>query len=480
MVRRPHGLSLNKQGVAEVDQAPGSQILDASSTRDGDGAVGFVKGFGGLAGIEIGVTRQKQELDLLLVVAGERRAQERTSGSRHVASMSRPHAALLLAILVVLAGARGSSAAEPPFEIDAILSRSGTYAFQGEEGLTALSIIESQTNRTGGINGRPIRFVISDDQSSPAQAVQAADAIIAKHATVLLGPAAVSLCGAIAPLLVNGPVMYCFSPRDPSQSRDVRVLGRDLDARYVGRREEVLPEPRLDEGRVHHLDRCHRPRRRPEHRHGIRRGERGARGDVAHEHFNASDLSLGAQMAKIKGSGAQVLVAWTTGTPFGTVLRNAAEAGLGIPVLTTAGNLSDAEMHAFAAFLPKELYFPATPAFAPDQVPPGPLKRSLESYFAALKAAGAKPENATSLAWDGTLLVIEALRKLGTTATAAQIREYLAGLRGGIGIYGPHDFVAVPQRGLGIGSVVMVRWDGAKGWVAASGLGVSALRRMKG
>jgi branched-chain amino acid transport system substrate-binding protein len=198
---------------------------------------------------------------------------------------------------------------------------------------------------------------------------------------------------------------------------------------------------------------------------------------VAHEHFNASDLSLSAQMAKIKASGANVLVAWTTGTPFGTVLRNAAEAGLGIPVLTTAGNLSDAEMHAFAAFLPKELYFPATPAFAPDQVPPGALKRSLESYFAALKAAGAKPENATSLAWDGTLLIVEALRKLGTNAGAAQIRDYIAGLRGGIGIYGPHDFVAIPQRGLGIGSVVMVRWDAAKGWVAASGLGVSATRQ---
>jgi len=133
-------------------------------------------------------------------------------------------------------------------------------------------------------------------------------------------------------------------------------------------------------------------------------------------------------------------------------------------------------MHAFASVIPKELYFPATPAFAPDQVPPGPLKRALESYFAALKAAGAKPENATSLAWDGTLLIIDALRKLGAAASATQIRDYIGSLRGSVGIYGPHDFVAVPQRGLGIGSVVMVRWDATRGWVAASGLGVSALR----
>jgi branched-chain amino acid transport system substrate-binding protein len=197
---------------------------------------------------------------------------------------------------------------------------------------------------------------------------------------------------------------------------------------------------------------------------------------VAHEHFNPSDLSVSAQMAKIKASGAQVLVAWTTGTPFGTVLRNASEAGLGLPILTTAANLSDAEMHAYAAFAPKELYFPGTPAFAPEAVPPGPTKRALESYFNALKAAGDKPENAISLAWDGTLLVLDALRKIGLSATAAQIREHIASVQGSVGIYGPHDFIAIPQRGLGIGSVVMIRWDPARGWVAASGLGATPLR----
>jgi branched-chain amino acid transport system substrate-binding protein len=197
---------------------------------------------------------------------------------------------------------------------------------------------------------------------------------------------------------------------------------------------------------------------------------------VAHEHFNPSDLSVSAQMAKIKASGAQVLVAWTTGTPFGTVLRNASEAGLGLPILTTAANLSDAEMHAYAAFAPKDLYFPGTPAFAPEAVPPGPTKRALEGYFAALKAAGDKPENAISLAWDGTLLVLDALRKIGLSATAAQIREHIASLQGSVGIYGPHDFIAIPQRGLGIGSVVMIRWDPARGWVAASGLGATPLR----
>jgi branched-chain amino acid transport system substrate-binding protein len=389
--------------------------------------------------------------------------------------MSRFRLGLLFASLVVAAASLASDAAEQPYEINAILSRSGTYAFQGEEGLTALNIIENLTNKAGGINGRPIKFVVTDDQSNPAQAVQAANAIMAKHATVILGPASVSLCSAVAPLLTSGPVMYCFSPGiHPKAGSYTFSSGISTLDTLGAAKKFFLTRGWSKIGFITSTDATGQDA--DQNIESVFGEANGPLTVVSHEHFNASDLSLSAQMAKIKASGAQVLVAWTTGTPFGTVLRNAAEAGLNIPVLTTAGNLSDAEMHAFAAFLPKELYFPATPAFAPDQIPRGPLKRALESYFSALKAAGAKPENATSLAWDGTLMTIDALKKLGLNANATQIRDYIAAVRGSVGIYGPHDYVAVPQRGLGIGSVVMVKWDGKGGWAAASGLGATPLR----
>ncbi len=383
---------------------------------------------------------------------------------------------MLFVALALVASAAGSRAAEPPYEIDAIMSRSGAYAFQGAEGIQALSVIENMTNKAGGINGRPIKFVIWDDQSNPATAVQAANAIIAKHAAVAIGLAATSLCSAVAPLMANGPTLYCFTPGvhpKPGSflfSSGISTLDTLAAAKkyfamrgwtkigFITSTDATGQDADLNIDQVFGGDTS------------------GTMTVAAHEHFNPNDLSVSAQMAKIKASGAQVLVAWTTGTPFGTVLRNASEAGLGLPVLTTAANLSDAEMHAYAAFAPKELYFPGTPAFAPEAVPPGPTKRALESYFAALKAAGAKPENAISLAWDGTLLVLDALRKIGLSATAAQIREHIASVQGNVGIYGPHDFVAIPQRGLGIGSVVMIRWDPARGWVAASGLGATPLR----
>lgn len=383
-------------------------------------------------------------------------------------------AALLLAALTFAAGGRLGVAAEP-FQIDAILSETGTYAFQGQEALRALKIIEERTNKAGGIGGRPIKFVVSDDQSNPAIAVQEANAIIARHASVILGPETTAPCSAVAPLVTNGPVLYCFSPGiHPKPQAYVFSSGiSTLDTLAASKKFFAL-RGWTKIGFITSTDATGQDA--DQNIETVFGSGGGPLTVVDHEHFNPSDVSVDAQMAKIKASGAQVLVAWTTGTPFGTVLRSATQAGLAIPILTTAGNLSDAEMHAYAAYIPKELYIPGTPAFAPDQIAPGPLRNALQEYFDALKADGAKPENATSLAWDGTSLVISAFQRLGLAATATQIRDYIDSLRGGIGIYGPHNFVAIPQRGIGIGSVVMIRWDASRGWVAASGLGVSRMR----
>src|SRR6202020_2789531 len=64
----------------------------------------------------------------------------------------------------------------------------------------------------GGINGQPIAFVIKDDGSNPSVAVQLANAIIALHAPIILGPSIVSTCSAVMPMVKDGPLQYCYAP----------------------------------------------------------------------------------------------------------------------------------------------------------------------------------------------------------------------------------------------------------------------------
>jgi branched-chain amino acid transport system substrate-binding protein len=197
---------------------------------------------------------------------------------------------------------------------------------------------------------------------------------------------------------------------------------------------------------------------------------------VAHEHYNAADVSVAAQIARIKASGAQAMIAWTVGGPLATIFNGMQSTGLDIPVLATPGNMTYAQMKQYASFLPKELYFPGSAAFAPEQLPAGAQKRAVTAYLDAFKAIGIQPDQGHLFVWDPILIVVDALNHLGAAATPDQLRAYIQNYNG-TGVFGTYDFHAVPQRGIGIDSVIMVRWNPERGtWVGVSKAGGVPLR----
>jgi branched-chain amino acid transport system substrate-binding protein len=56
---------------------------------------------------------------------------------------------------------------------------------------------------------------------------------------------------------------------------------------------------------------------------------------VANENFNGSDLSVAAQLTRIRSAGPSVLMLWSTGTPLGTVFRALKEANYSLPVMVS-------------------------------------------------------------------------------------------------------------------------------------------------
>ena len=80
---------------------------------------------------------------------------------------------------------------------------------------------------------------------------------------------------------------------------------------------------------------------------------------IAEAQLNPTDVSASAQIQRLKGANPDVLVAWSTGGPIGTIFKAVHDAGLEVPVATTNGNMTYAQMTQYAAFLPKELYIPA-------------------------------------------------------------------------------------------------------------------------
>lgn len=382
---------------------------------------------------------------------------------------------LTMAAMLVAAPAR--LPADEPYEIDVLLPITGGGAFLGKEDTDSLGVVETLVNKSGGIKGRPIHFKIYDDQTNPQVAVQLANEIIAKNVPVFLGPQLVGGCNAVLPLLKTGPVMYCLSPGLYSDVGSYGFSGniatRDMLAVTVRFYREkgwtkigvLSPTDATGQDGDRSIDAA------------FADPDNHAMSIVAREHFNTSDLSVTAQMSRLKAAGAQAIIAWVTGTALSTTLRGAADAGVDLPIVTSTGNLVYPQLEGQASVIGDNIYFPATPGDALNALPNGPLHTAVANYLDAMKAAGIKPDQGHTLAWDPAWIVVSALRQLGTNATATQVRDYIAGIKGYVGINGVYDFHASPQRGLNATSVIMVRWLKAKDtWVVESQPGGALLK----
>jgi branched-chain amino acid transport system substrate-binding protein len=329
--------------------------------------------------------------------------------------------------------------------------------------------VQEVVNKRGGVDGHPLQFVFADDQSNPQTTVQIATALIAKKVPVILGTASVAGCAATAPLVRNGPVMYCLSPGlHPAPgswafsanvaSDDTMAIGiRYFNLRGFRRLAMIAATDASGQDQERGIDAA---LALPVNREMTL---------VDREHFAPGDLSVAAQIARIKSANPQVLLAQSTGAAIATVLRAVHDAGLDVPVFTTNGNSTYAQMQQYAAFLPKELYFPDQPPLALNAITDPGVRTQIELFQGTLRAMGVKPDGIPSTTWDPGMLVVAGLKKYGVGMTADQFRDYLSNLKDFPGAMGRYNYLEVPQRGLSVQSVIIVRWDAQKDWwVAAS------------
>jgi branched-chain amino acid transport system substrate-binding protein len=350
-----------------------------------------------------------------------------------------------------------------PFEINAILSTTGYLAFVGQGEARSLQVLAGIINKNGGIKGRPVKFNILDMQSSPQTALQIANDLVTKRVAAFIGPDTTGSCNAVQPIAAGGgPVAYCLSPGiiPPAHSYvfSAQVRGDDLlvdSIRYFKQRgwNRVALITTTDATGQAVTQAYQNALALPDFRNMQ---------SVALEHFNGTDLTANAQIARIKAAGPQVLIAWAAGTPFGTLLRNIHDEALDLPVLSAAINANAVQLKQYSGFLPALLLFPSNEGTVLGDTPPGPARDAQNIYFGAYRDAGFKPEGIDAIPWDAATLLVSAYRQLGTDATPAQIRDWILGQRNWPGVYGTYNFTDGSQRGLGEMNALMFAWDPVK------------------
>ena len=383
-------------------------------------------------------------------------------------------AALAVTLALASIPVAQTRAAEEPFRIDAILSQTGPAAFLGATETKSLAILEGVLNKQGGINGRPIHFVVSDDGSAPPAAVAIFNSLVARKPAAFIGTGFTATCNALQPMVKDhGPVMYCLSPALTPVPGGygfagsvwtyylARVMLRYYRERHWNRLALITS---TDASGSEFNDAFNYALGLPENKRLTL---------VDSERFNVADVSVAAQMAKIKAARPDTLVTWTAGSGFGVLLHGIQDGGIALPISACNCNMINAQLAQYKSVMPKELYFPGVRPIVQGAVAQGPVRDAQNVFFAAMKAAGIdKPDMATILPWDPALLIVDAYKHVGLNATADQLRDYLIHLHGFAGINGIYDFRDNSNRGIGEKNAEMTRYDPANGvFVAVSKAG---------
>lgn len=372
--------------------------------------------------------------------------------------LSRSTVAACAALLLLVAPGAGAFAQPAPYTIDVVMNLTGSNAFIGSVYSGALRVLEGYVNAHGGINGTPLKFNFLDDQTNPQISVQLASQVIAKHPAVFLGGSQTATCAAVAALVKTGPVDYCISPGffpEPggyafASSASLHYI-TDSDIRFArlsGYHRLAVLDPTDATGQS--SDRAvAQIMTLPEYR---------DMQIVSQQSFNPTDISVAAQAQRIKDAHADVVLCFAGGTAFGTVLRGLNDAGVGLPVISSSANINPAQLDQYHSFLPPALYFNGLIYDAPEQLPRS-SRAAVDAFLDAFKGSGQTITPGTGIAWDPGWIVVSALRKLGTGATAQQLREYLLNLHDFNGAMGTYDFRIGDQHGLTDNSVIQVRWN---------------------
>lgn len=359
-----------------------------------------------------------------------------------------------------------------PVVFHAIISETGSAAFLGSREAKALQALANQVNASGGIDGHPMRVDISDNQSTPATAVQLASPLVAQGVPFLLNGSVVAVDKAVDALATsNGPFIYDLSPgTHPKAGSMIFSAGistaSDAQAYLTFLKSKGLTNVAIinstDGSGVDGYNQFSNV---------LKKSSFSSIHVVDHETFDPTAVSTTTQMSKIKAANPQALIIWTTGTPLGVVLKAMSSLGMdSIPTVTTDGNAAYAELTKFSSLLPKTLYFPTGPLYVPPSQLTGGVQQAVSKFDQSVQAAGGHGGDPWGLSYDPALLLVGALKKLGVNATAKQILGYMQGLQGVPGVYGTYNTSQSNHRGIGVNSIYMSVWNGS-GFQPLSGPG---------
>ena len=346
-------------------------------------------------------------------------------------------------------GTTGATSAEP-IKIGAIVSLTGTYAGLGDPEKKTIEMEVKRINEAGGINGRPVEVIFEDDGTDEAKAVAAASKLIEQDNVVAIigatgtgqsmavrseidraGIPQVSMAGGSAitakldPLVFQTPwsnTLVVPFTMEYLKKQGITKIGLITDTGGFGKDGKAVVTAEAP-------------------KFGIE--------IVSDQTFNPGDADMTAQLTNIKNSGAQAVVMWTSGKEAATVVKNAKQLGLTIPVYGSHGNARQ-EFIDGAGDAAEGFRFAAGKILLPESYGKDSAEYKTATEFVDRYTAeyGAAPSTFAGHAYDALYLIVEAARAAGDDLTPETLRAQLEKTKAFSGIGGSFTFSPTDHNGL--------------------------------
>ena len=341
------------------------------------------------------------------------------------------------------------------FRVGGIFPMTGYLSWSGQYKRKAAELKVEMINEAGGVNGRFIRLIAHDDQSSPERAGSLAEALILKdRVTALVGTGSLPVSGAVARVANRYRVPAFISSGyaiDPARDRFVFNTAHRTEFAVscafqyflesgITRLGLLMPHGPL--GELGSL-----LGRRLANDLGIR--------VVGEERFDTRSLEVVPQLERLRSLRPQALFSFVTGQPAALVVRSMAQLGMRTPLLVSHGNANPAFLK-LVSRTQVPLIVPSGKAMILDSVAEGdPCRNILADFNVRHMQRYGEPANYCSAELaDAIDLVAAGLRVAGPYP--AELRDAVEGMRRFEGMQGVYDLSAIDHYGTHLEQVVLL------------------------
>ena len=356
---------------------------------------------------------------------------------------------------IFLTGAFAQAA--EPLKIGAILSVTGPASFLGEPEARTLEMLVAETNKMGGVMGRPVQLIIKDSGASPEKAFSFAKQLIEEEKVfAIIGPStsgetmkikAVAEAGktilmscAAAEAIVNPQAKYVFKTPQKDSDAIIKIFQemKKMKISRIGVLSSNTGFGGAGKGQIEKLA--------PQHGITI----------VANEVYDKAASDLTAEVTKIKAANVQAIVNWSIEPAQAIVIKNARQIGLTIPIFQSHGfgNIKYVQAAGAAA---EGVLFPAGRLLVADVLPKNHPQKALLLQYTKDYESKYKDEASTfgGHAYDAYIILLKAIEQAKSTDTEA-VRTAIENLKGVVGTGGIFNFSATDHNGLGVDAFEML------------------------